>query len=264
MEAIRVVIQGASGKMGRQVISAVCREPGMQVVGAIELTPTTDQLKLPEDAGFVPISTDAASILKSCQPDVLVDFSIARATMPTVRVAIEHGVRPVIGTSGLSTVDLAEIDRLALAGNMGAVIAPNFALGAVLMIHMAEIAARYMDNAEIIELHHDGKVDAPSGTALATAGAMAAARGKPFLAPPQQQGDTASRGKQVSGIAVHSVRLPGLLAHQEVILGASGQTLTIRHDSVSRECFMPGVILAVREVMQRKGLVFGLDSLLGL
>lgn len=263
MEAIRVVIQGASGNMGRQVINAVCREPGMQVVGAIELKPTTQQLKLPDDAGSVPISSDAASLMESCQPDVLVDFSIARATMPTVRAAIEHGVRPVIGTSGLSTEDLAEIDRLALARNIGAVVAPNFALGAVLMIHMAEIAARLMDNAEIIELHHDGKVDAPSGTALATAAAMAAARGKPFLAPPQQ-GDAASRGKQVSGIAVHSVRLPGLLAHQTVILGALGQTLTIRHDSISRECFMPGVILAIREVMQRKGLVFGLDSLLGL
>jgi 4-hydroxy-tetrahydrodipicolinate reductase len=263
MEAIRVVIQGASGNMGRQVISAVCRAPGMQVVGAIELKPAGSQLKLPEDNGSVPISADAASLLESCQPDVLVDFSIASATMPTVRTAIEHGVRPVIGTSGLSAADLAEIDRLALAGNIGAVIAPNFALGAVLMIHMAGIAARYMDNAEIIELHHDGKVDAPSGTALATAAAMAAARGKPFLAPPQQ-GDATSRGKQVSGIAVHSVRLPGLLAHQTVILGALGQSLTIRHDSISRECFMPGVILAVREVMQRKGLAFGLDSLLGL
>lgn len=262
MEAIRVVVQGASGNMGRQVISAVCREPGMQVVGAIELKPAGSQLQLPDDAGSVPISADAASLLESCQPDVLVDFSIARATMPTVRTAIERGVRPVIGTSGLSTEDIAEIDRLALAGNIGAVVAPNFALGAVLMIHMAEIAARYMDNAEIIELHHDGKVDAPSGTALATAAAMAAARGKPFLAPPP--GDAASRGKQVSGIAVHSVRLPGLLAHQTVMLGAPGQTLTIRHDSISRECFMPGVILAIREVMQRKGLVFGLDSLLGL
>jgi 4-hydroxy-tetrahydrodipicolinate reductase len=193
---------------------------------------------------------------------VLVDFSIARATMPTVRAAIERGVRPVIGTTGLSAEDLAEIDRLALARDIGAVIAPNFALGAVLMIHLAEIAARYMDNAEIIELHHDGKVDAPSGTSLATAEAMAAARGKPFPAPPQQ-GDAESRGKQVGGTAIHSVRLPGLLAHQAVILGAPGQTLTIRHDSISRECFMPGVVLAIREVMRRKGLVFGLDSLLG-
>jgi 4-hydroxy-tetrahydrodipicolinate reductase len=263
METIRVVVQGASGKMGRQVINAVCREPGMRVVGAIELKPTGGQLKLPEDAGSVPSAADTAAILESCRPDVLVDFSIARATMPTVRAAIEHGVRPVIGTSGLSAAELAEIDRLALARNIGAVIAPNFALGAVLMIHLAEIAARYMDNAEIIELHHDGKVDAPSSTSLATAEAMATARGKPFPAP-QQQCDAASRGKQVGGTAIHSVRLPGLLAHQAVILGAPGQTLTIRHDSINRECFMPGVVLAIREVMRRKGLVFGLDSLLGI
>jgi 4-hydroxy-tetrahydrodipicolinate reductase len=262
METIRVVVQGALGNMGLQVINAVCREPGMQVVGAVELKATGDQLKLPEDAGSIPISANATSILESCQPDVLVDFSIAQATMPTARAAIERGVRPVIGTSGLSAEDLTEIDRLALAHNIGAVIAPNFALGAVLMIHLAEIAARYMDNVEIIELHHDGKVDAPSGTSLATAEAMAAARDKPFQAPPLQS-DTESRGKQVGGIAIHSIRLPGLLAHQAVIMGALGQILTIRHDSINRECFMPGVILAIKEVMRRKRLVFGLDTLLG-
>ena len=263
MEAIRVVIQGASGNMGRQVINAVCREPGMQVVGAIELKPTTQQLKLPEDAGSVPISSDAASLMESCQPDVLVDFSIARATMPTVRAAIEHGVRPVIGTSGLSAADLAEIDRLALAGNIGAVIAPNFALGAVLMIHMAEIAARLMDNAEIIELHHDGKVDAPSGTALTTARAMAEARGKPFSKPVEKEASD-SRGQQVEGISIHSVRLPGILARQEVILGGPGQTLSLKHDTVSRECYMPGVMIAAKEVVKKKGLIYGLDTLLGL
>jgi 4-hydroxy-tetrahydrodipicolinate reductase len=133
----------------------------------------------------------------------------------------------------------------------------------VLMMHLAKIAGKYLDHAEIIELHHERKLDAPSGTALATAKAMAQARGKPFASP--QQGEKAeSRGKQVEGINIHSVRLPGFLAHQEVILGGAGQTLSIRHDTSGRDCYMPGVMLAIREVVKRKGLTYGLDILLGL
>ena len=132
------------------------------------------------------------------------------------------------------------------------------------MIHLAKIAAKYLDYAEIIELHHHLKADAPSGTALSTARAMADARGKPFSRPPEGGKTSSSRGEPVEGITIHSVRLPGLLAHQEVILGGPGQTLSIRHDTISRECFMPGVILAIREVVKRQGLVYGLDTLLGL
>jgi len=146
---------------------------------------------------------------------------------------------------------------------VGVVVAPNFALGAVLMMHLAKIAGKYLDHAEIIELHHDRKTDAPSGTALSTAKAMAQARGKPFSTP--EAGKTSdSRGGQVEGVTIHSVRLPGLMAHQEVMLGGPGQTLSIRHDTISRECYMPGIMLAIREVGKRKGLVYGLDNLLGL
>ena len=144
------------------------------------------------------------------------------------------------------------------------VIAPNFALGAVLMMHLAKIAGKYLDHAEIIELHHDRKVDAPSGTALTTAKAMAAARGKPFLQPLVQGEAATSRGQAVEGVTIHSVRLPGLMSHQEVILGGDGQTLRIRHDQISREAFMPGVMLAIKEVVKRQGLIYGLDNLLGL
>jgi len=169
----------------------------------------------------------------------------------------------VIGTTGLTTDDISEIDRLSIAHQVGVVVAPNFALGAVLMIHLAKIAAKYLDYAEIIELHHLLKADAPSGTALSTAKAMAQARGKPFYHP--EQGRTSdSRGELVEGTTIHSVRLPGLLAHQEVILGAPGQTLSIRHDTISRECYMPGVMLAIKEVIKHQGLVYGLDTLLGL
>jgi len=130
-------------------------------------------------------------------------------------------------------------------------------------MHLARIAGKYLDHAEIIELHHERKLDAPSGTALATAKAMAQARGKPFSTPPPGE-KSDSRGKQVEGVSIHSVRLPGLLAHQEVILGGAGQTLSIRHDTSGRECYMPGVMLAVKEVVKKKGLILGLDALLGL
>ena len=178
---------------------------------------------------------------------------------------MNQGVNLVIGTTGLSPEDVAEIERLCGQGNVGAVVAPNFSLGAVLMIHMAKLAARYFEYAEVIEMHHAGKADAPSGTALATARAMVEARGQPFNYPAvEKEGLAHARGGQFEGVGIHSVRLPGLLAHQEVILGAPGQTLTIRHDSISRESFMPGVIVAIKRVVGVKGLVYGLETLLGL
>ncbi len=264
MKPIRVVVHGASGRMGREVVNALCHQPEMQLVGAVELQVAEDCLPLPDSSGTVPFSSNLDYILTSCQPDVLVDFTTREATMPAVRIATKQGVNLVIGTTGLTADELSEIDRLALAHQVGAVMAPNFALGAVLMIHLAKVAAKYLDYAEIIELHHYQKADSPSGTALSTAKAMAQARGKPFYRPPEQRKTSDSRGEQVEGITIHSVRLPGLLAHQEVLLGGPGQTLSIRHDTISRECYMPGIILAIKEVVKRQGLVYGLDTLLGL
>ena len=260
---LRVVVHGALGKMGQQVIDAVCHEPEMEMVGAVDMKVAQDRLPLPDGSGTVPSSSDLDSILTGCQPDVMVDFTIARATMPAARIATDRGVNLVIGTTGLTADDIAEIERLSREHQVGAVVAPNFALGAVIMMHLAKIAGKYFDYAEIIELHHHLKADAPSGTALSTAGAMAKARGKPFQLP-QQKKSLASRGEQVEGVTIHSVRLPGLMAHQEVILGAPGQTLSIRHDTINRECYMPGVILAIKQAVQRKGLTYGLDVLLGL
>ena len=263
MKSVRVAVHGALGRMGQEVINALCHEPNMQIVGAVDLKAAGDYLPLPDGSGTVPFSSNLDYILTDCQPDVLVDFTTAQATMPAVRMTAEQGVNLVIGTTGLTADDINEIDHLAEAHQVGAVVAPNFALGAVLMIHLAKVAAKYLDYAEIIELHHHLKADAPSGTALATAKAMASARGKPFSTP--QQGKASdSRGEQVEGITIHSVRLPGLLAHQEVLLGGPGQTLSIRHDTVSRECYMPGVMLAIKEVAKHKGLVYGLDTLLSL
>jgi len=264
LKPIKVVVQGASGRVGQVVVNALCREPGMQVVGAVELEVAEDYLPLPDGSGTVPFSANLDYILTSCQPDVLVDFTVAQATMPAVRIATKQGVNLVIGTTGLTADELSEIDRLAIAYKVGAVVAPNFALGAILMIHLAKVAAKYLDYAEIIELHHHLKADSPSGTALSTAKAMVAARGKPFFRPPEQGKTSSSRGEAVEGVTIHSVRLPGLLAHQEVLLGGPGQTLSIRHDTIGRECYIPGIILAIKEVVKRQGLVYGLETLLGL
>jgi 4-hydroxy-tetrahydrodipicolinate reductase len=262
MKRIKVVVHGASGKMGQEIVNALCQEPDLQIVGAVDIRATQEYLSLPDGSGTVPSSASLESILSSCPTDVVVDFTIAEATMPAVRTAAKHGVNIVIGTTGLTAEDIDEIKRLSAARKIGVVVAPNFALGAVLMIHLAKVAARYFDFAEIIELHHHLKADSPSGTALATAKAMAQAKGKPFSIPQGKASD--SRGGQVEGVTIHSVRLPGLLAHQEVLLGVAGQTLSIRHDTISRQCYMPGVMLAIREVGKHKGLIYGLDSLLGL
>lgn len=265
MKSIKVVIHGALGRMGQEVLSAVCRDAELEPVGAVERTVTEEYLPLPDSSGAIPFSSDLESILTRCHPHVVVDFSHHEATMTAVRIAVRHRVGLVIGTTGLSATDLSEISELCKANEVGAVVAPNFALGAVLMIHMAKVAARFFDYASITELHHHQKADAPSGTALTTAKEMVEARGKPFhYVPTQQQTLAGTRGGLFEGISLHSVRMPGLLAHQEVILGGPGQTLRIRHDTISRECFIPGVIMAIKGVIKLKGLVCELDSLLGL
>ncbi len=264
MKSIRVVVHGALGRVGREVVNALCQESEMQVVGAVDLKASEAYLPLPDGSGEVPISNDLNDILNKCQTDVLVDFSIAQAAMPAARIAAKQGINLVIGTTGLTTDNINEMERLSKDNKIGIVVAPNFALGAVLMIHLSRIAAKYMDYAEVIELHHHLKADSPSGTALMTAKAMAEARGKPFVRPPEPVKKSSSRGEEVEGVAIHSVRLPGLMAHQEVILGAAGQTLSIRHDTISRECYMPGVIFAIKEVVKRQGLIYGLDTLLNL
>ncbi len=262
MKPIKVAVYGALGRMGQTLVDALCREPDMQLVGAVDIEAAEKQLPLPDGSGTVPFSQNLDEIISAARPEVVVDFTTATAVMPAVRLAAERGVNLVIGTSGLTSDDIKEIDRLAQAKSVGVAVVPNFALGAVLMMHLAKIAGKYFDFAEIIELHHHLKADAPSGTALSTARAMAKAKGKPFSTPEGKA--SAGRGEQVEGISIHSVRLPGLLAHQEVMLGGAGQTLKIRHDTIGRECYMPGVMLAIRGVVNRKGLVYGLETLLGL
>jgi len=198
-------------------------------------------------------------------PDVLVDFTPGAAAIATARLVVAAGISPVIGGTGMSAGDIEELRTLCAARSVGAILAPNFALGAVLMIEFARQAARYFPHVEIIERHHDKKRDAPSGTAVKTAQVIAAVRGAAPVPPVKEEESIAgARGGRADGIAVHSLRLPGSVAHQEVLFGGPGQTLTLKHDSVSEESFMPGLLLAVRRVRTLPGLVYGLEKLLDL
>ena len=255
---IGVAVAGAMGRMGAEVIRAVQAADDLEPVAGVDLKPGS--------AGEgVPIYTDIRQAIEAAKPRVLVDFTVADAAFKNALAAIELGVRPVIGTTGMSPDQLAQIEARASETRTGAFLAPNFALGAVLLMYFARIGARYFDSAEIIELHHDQKIDAPSGTAHKTAQEMAEARGRPFNNNlPEKEPLPGARGAEWQGIRVHSVRLPGLVAHQEVIFGAQGQTLVLRHDTSDRTAFMPGVLIAIREVVKVDKLVIGLDNLLGL
>ncbi len=265
MEIIRVVVNGALGRMGQEITKAIVREPGLEAAGAVEKEVAQQYLALSEAMELVPFSSDLGSLLKSCDADVVVDFTNAEASMAAARIAIKQKVNMVIGTTGLSEKNLAEIEKLCKAHRVGVVVAPNFSLGAALLMHLSIFAAKFFDHAEIIEMHHDKKADAPSGTAIATAKAMSETRGKSFVYPEVKKETLSNtRGGQIDGIAIHSLRLPGFMAGQEVIFSGVGETLSLRHTTISRECYVPGVILAIKEVTKRKGLTYGLDALLEL
>ncbi len=247
MSNIRVLVTGAKGRMGSEVVHAVTTAEGMEVVGTV-------------DEG-----DDLAAAITSTQPTAMVDFTIPEAVMGNIRIALAAKVVPLVGTTGISPADLEEVRQLCTANNTGCLIAPNFALGAVLLMRFAAEAARYFPDVEIIEMHHEKKKDAPSGTAAKTAEMIAAARTGTPLSAPQDAFEifAGSRGGRAAGeIPVHSVRLPGYVASQEVIFGGPGQRLSLRHDSIDRASFMPGVILALRQASSLTGLVYGLEYLL--
>ena len=217
---IKIIVNGAKGKMGLETVKAVQKEADLELVAQTDL------------------GDDLAGAIKKAKADVVVDFTLPKAVMGNIRTILAGGAHGVIGTTGLTDENLSEVKLLCDQFKVNCLVAPNFAIGAVLMMRFAKEAVKYMPQAEIIEYHHESKKDKPSGTALKTVHLM---------------------GKEVP---IHSVRLPGLVAHQEVIFGGLGQTLTIRHDSLSRESFMPGVIMAVRQIKGLKGLVYGLEQIL--
>ncbi len=263
--SVRVLVAGAAGRMGREVVKAVAGDPETELVGAVDIS------EIGSDAGElagigargVKVASDMGAALRESGAEVVVDFTRAEAAFANARVALAAGVSPVIGTTGMSAEQLDTLRGLAAERETGAVVAPNFALGAVLLMRFAAQAARYLPEVEIIELHHEKKADAPSGTAIKTAEMIRAARAPERLPRPAEtiliEG---SRGGDFDGIRIHSVRLPGYVAHEEVIFGGIGQTLTLRHDSIDRVSFMPGVLLACRQVRGLKQLVYGLEHLL--
>ena len=263
---INVVVHGALGKMGQEVLRAVSAADDMRPVAGVDVTARAATMPLPDGSGEIPASADLASALDGADAvDVIVDFSVADAAMSALRTSTARGVNVVIGTTGLSDSDYAEARELADASGAGVIIAPNFAMGAVLMIHLAKVAARFFDYADLTEMHHEAKIDAPSGTALAIARAASEGKSGAFTnVRAEKELIPATRGGDFEGISVHSARMPGRMAHHELVLGALGQTLTIRHDSINRESFMPGVTMAIREAMKRKGLTVGLEKIMGL
>ena len=260
---VRVGVFGAGGRMGSTVCRAVAADPELDLVGAID--PYHSGLDLRHATGVdsdVHIDPDPSALL-GMDVEVVVDFTTLDACRVNLAWAAEHGVHAVVGTTGFTDGDYDRVRSSFTRSNC--VIAPNFAIGAVLMMRFAELAAPWFESAEIIELHHDQKADAPSGTAVLTAQRMAAASAEWGDDPTSQEVLAGARGASgAGGIPVHSVRLRGLVAHQEVLLGTTGQSLTVRHDSYDRSSFMPGVILAVKQVEHRPGLTIGLDALLGL
>lgn len=256
---IDVVVSGAAGKMGAETIRAISGQTDMRVVAAVD--PARAGEAVPGLDGIV-YSPDLGAAIDATRPLVMVDFTHPSVVEGNVRVALGRGVHCVVGTTGLARETLEELARGA-GEEVCLFSAPNFAIGGVLMMQFAAQAAKYLPHVEIIELHHDRKADAPSGTALKTAAMIAASRDTvPTIPGRETEIAEGARGAFVDGIPVHSVRLPGLVAHQEVLFGGTGQTLSIRHDSVDRTSFMPGVILAVRETPRHSGLVIGLEHYL--
>jgi 4-hydroxy-tetrahydrodipicolinate reductase len=264
---LRVGVLGAGGRMGEEVCRAVGADPGLVLAAAID---PQRQLELGTMSGGADtVVSTRREALREAEVAVVVDFTVAGAARENLPWCAAEGMHAVIGTTGFSEADLTMLTTAFDGQRANAVLAANFAIGAVLLLRMCELVAPYMESAEIIELHHDQKRDAPSGTALATAAALGAARDRAGgSAPPDPTTHLVLEGargaRTAEGINVHSVRLPGLVAHEEVIFGSAGQTLTLRHDSYDRRSFMAGVLLAVHAVSGRPGLTVGLESLLGL
>jgi 4-hydroxy-tetrahydrodipicolinate reductase len=269
---IPVVVNGAAGKMGREVVKAIASAPDMMLLGAIDHNPELLDKDAGEIAGCgtleVPITNQFEPMLAMAaqerQLGVMVDFTHPSTVYDSVRSAIAYGVRPVVGTTGISAQQIQNLAEFAEKASTGCLIIPNFSIGMVLLQQAAIQASKYFDHVEIIELHHNQKADAPSGTAIQTAKLLAEI-GKTYNPPlvKEEEKLPGARGSLAEeGIRIHSVRLPGLIAHQEVIFGAAGQIYTLRHDTSDRACYMPGVLLAIRQVTQLKSLVYGLEKIL--
>lgn len=263
---IRIIIAGPRGRMGREAVYLTGRTEHFDLVAVVDHK--NEGMMLSDLDGFqqfknVPIYTDIKECFENVQADVLIDLTTPEAGMYHTKMALHYNVRPVVGTTGFTANDLEELERICHETQLGCIIAPNFAIGAVLMMKFAQTAAKYFNDVEIIEMHHDQKLDAPSGTAVKTAEMISAVRETKRQGHPNEKETLkGARGADFSGMRIHSVRLPGLVAHQQVLFGSNGQTLMIRHDSYNRESFMSGVKVSVETVMELHSLVYGLENIL--
>lgn len=246
MAKIKVLINGCKGKMGQQVIQAVSKEKNLEIVASCDA------------------EHDLEKELKKSKAQVAVDFTHPAVAVKNTRRILESGVRPVIGTTGFTLEEIDALKKLAAKKKLGGLIAPNFAIGVLLMNRFSQEAVKFFDSVEIVEMHHNQKADAPSGTAAQTAQLINKVAGKRLNHPLVKEEEKVERvrGGKIGEIPVHSIRLPGFLAHQEVLFGGGGQVLTIRHDATSREAYMPGVVLAINKVMETNQLVYGLENLI--
>lgn len=265
MEKTKIVIAGPRGKMGSEAVKLVEGTEEYELVAVVDHK--HGGKKLNELDGIsslpVPVYDDMAVCLTEVKADVLIDLTTPEVGMQHTRTALERGVRPVVGTTGFTEENLKELEDLCHEKELGCIIAPNFALGAVLMMKFSQLAARYFPDVEIIELHHDQKLDAPSGTAVKTAQMISKVRtAKAQGHQNEKEALKGARGADIDGMHIHSVRLPGLIAHQQVMFGSNGQTLTIRHDSYNRASFMSGVKLAVDTVKNVDTLIYGLEHII--
>lgn len=265
MSKVKIVVAGPRGRMGREAVHLVTSTNNFELVAVVDHK--NEGKILGELDGFHGLETPVYENLERCfeehSPDVLIDLTTPKVGMYHTKTALQYGVRPVVGTTGFSKEDLLELETICKEKGLGCIIAPSFAVGAVLMMKFSKLAAKYFPNVEIIELHHDRKLDAPSGTAVKTAQMIGEVRS------PKQQGHPneketiqGARGANIEGMHIHSVRLPGLIAHQQVLFGSEGESLTIRHDSYNRASFMAGVKLAVETVINIDVLVYGLENII--
>lgn len=257
--SIKIILAGPRGKMGSEAIKMINETEGFELVACLDRNVEASKNILKD----IPVYDHTETCLKEVQADVLVDLTTPEVGYEHTEAAIRHNVRPVVGTSGFTNDQVTKLQELSAQKQIGGIIAPNFAVGAVLLMKFAQEAAKYFPDVEIIEKHHDQKLDAPSGTAMKTVQMITEVREEKKQGHPNEfetlQG---ARGGDVEGIRIHSVRLPGLVAHEEVIFGGKGQIFTLKHDSMNRESFMDGVKLSIEEVMKRTELIYGLENIL--
>lgn len=264
-QKMKIIVAGFKGKMGATATKMVLDTEDFELVGVYD--PYAEENHLNELTAFadvdIPVFQNKEDIVEKTQADVWIDFTVPAAAYENTRFALKNGIRPVVGTTGFKEAEVKELQTLAADQSVGGLIAPSFAIGAVLMMQFAAKAAQYFPDVEIIEMHHDQKLDAPSGTAIKTAEMIYAERGDHQQGHPDEKETLeGARGADYKGMKIHSVRLPGLVAHQQVQFGSTGEGLTIRHDSFDRSSFMTGVALGCRKVMEAKTLIYGLENLL--